>query len=84
MRRQGKGGEMKYAIQNYEIGINDKFVRRDGSDIAIVVYRSVDNSVGYRIKGAKRIYSCAPITFLRNWQPIQEAEARHANDAEVG
>lgn len=65
---------MKYAVKNHEIEINDLFVRRSGDGIAVVIYRSADGSVGYRIKGAKRIYCCAPITFLRNWQPIKEVE----------
>lgn len=52
--------------------VGDQFIRRDGSshDVAIIVYRSADNSIGYRLKGSRRIYNCAPITFTRNWKPL--------------
>jgi hypothetical protein len=63
------------------ISVGDQFIRRNGSnhDIAIIVYRSADNSIGYRLKGSRRIYNCAPITFIRNWKPLDYNEEEPAN-----
>lgn len=65
---------MIHAIEASQIEVGDKFVRRNGHDtydIAVVIYRSADNSIGYRLKGSSRIYNCAPITFLKKWKRLE-------------
>lgn len=43
--------------------------------IAIIKYCSVNGDVGYRLKGAQRIYCSPAMNFLRNYKPLLDSSA---------
>lgn len=64
---------MRWAVENAEIEVGDKFQSRQGPlNICVVQYRSVNGDVGYRIVGGRRTYHCSSDTFKRKWEPLKD------------
>lgn len=56
-----------------DIEVGQKFISRNGANIAVVVYLSANGDVGYRLKFTRRIRHATEKNFRLNYKPLNDA-----------